>query len=230
MLYYLLFPLKDTFFGFNVFSYISFRGAGAAITALLISFLIGPKIIRTLSFYQIGETIRKTGPESHLKKEGTPTMGGIIVLLAIILPTILWSKIDNLYVIMILISTIWMGIIGFIDDYRKVILRDAKGLRARYKFPLQLAVATFTAFLVFDWVGLSHELTVPFFKLAQFELGWWYLPFAVCVIVGSSNAVNLTDGLDGLVSMPSIVAFGAYCFLAYVADFYWVPLLEAQKP
>ena len=99
MLYYLLFPLKDTFFGFNVFSYISFRGAGAAITALLISFLIGPKIIRTLSFYQIGETIRKTGPKSHLNKEGTPTMGGIIVLLAIILPTILWAKMDNKYIL-----------------------------------------------------------------------------------------------------------------------------------
>ena len=128
MLYYLLYPLKDIFFGFNVFSYISFRGAGAAITALLISFLIGPKIIRTLSFYQIGETIRKTGPESHLKKEGTPTMGGIILLLAIILPTILWSKLDNEYIILILISTTWMGIIGFLDDYLKIIKKYSTGL------------------------------------------------------------------------------------------------------
>ena len=121
MLYYLLYPLKDIFFGFNVFSYISFRGAGAAITALLISFLIGPKIIRTLSFHQIGETIRKTGPESHLKKEGTPTMGGIIVLLAISLPTILWAKMDNKYILLIVMATMWMGAIGFLDDYLKIV-------------------------------------------------------------------------------------------------------------
>ena len=133
MLYYLLYPLKETFFGFNVFSYISFRGAGAAITALLISFLIGPKIIRTLSFYQVGETIRTTGPKSHLHKEGTPTMGGIIVLLAIILPTILWAKIDNKHILLILMATIWMGGIGFLDDYLKVIKKYSRGLIARYK-------------------------------------------------------------------------------------------------
>ena len=140
MLYYLLFPLKDIFIGFNLFNYISFRAAGAAITALFISFLIGPRIIRTLSFYQIGETIRDSGPKSHLKKEGTPTMGGIIVLLAIILPTILWSRLDNQYIILILTSTLWMGIIGFIDDYLKVVKKYPKGLIARYKMMGQISL------------------------------------------------------------------------------------------
>jgi len=121
MFYHLLYPLRDFFFGFNVFGYISFRAVGAALTALIISFLFGPKIIRTLQSRQIGETIRLDGPESHLKKEGTPTMGGIIVLLAVILPTFLWAKVGDKHILLILLATMWMGIIGFLDDYLKVI-------------------------------------------------------------------------------------------------------------
>ena len=126
MLYELLYPLRELFFGFNIFQYISFRAIGAAITALLISFLIGPKIIRTLLVHQIGETIRKSGPASHQEKEGTPTMGGIIILLAIILPTILWARLDDRYILLILMATLWMGGIGFLDDYLKVIKKYQK--------------------------------------------------------------------------------------------------------
>ena len=133
MFYYLLYPLHEIFFGFNVFGYISFRAVGAALTALIISFLFGPKIIRTLQTYQIGETVRLDGPESHLKKEGTPTMGGIIVLLAVILPSFLWTKFTDKYMILILLSTIWMGCIGFLDDYLKVVKKYPKGLIAIYK-------------------------------------------------------------------------------------------------
>ena len=127
MFYHLLYPLRDVFFGFNIFGYISFRAVGAALSALIISFLFGPKIIRTLKSHQIGETIRSDGPESHLKKEGTPTMGGIIVLLAVILPTFLWAKLDDKHILLILLATMWMGAIGFLDDYLKVVKKYPRG-------------------------------------------------------------------------------------------------------
>ena len=133
MFYHLLYPLREIFFGFNVFGYISFRAIGAALSALIISFIFGPKIIRTLQSRQIGESIRLNGPESHLKKEGTPTMGGIIVLLAVILPTFLWAKLDSKHILLILFAIIWMGIIGFLDDYLKVIKKYPRGLIAKYK-------------------------------------------------------------------------------------------------
>ena len=140
MIYYLLYPLREIFFGFNVFGYISFRAVGAALTALIISFLFGPKIIRILQSRQIGETIRLDGPESHLKKEGTPTMGGIIVLLAVILPTCLWAKLADKHIQLILLATIWMGSIGFFDDYLKVIKKYPRGLIARYKLVGQISL------------------------------------------------------------------------------------------
>ena len=218
MLHYLLYPLKDVFFGFNVFNYITFRGAGAAITALLISFFIGPRIIRTLKFYQIGETIRKNGPESHLKKEGTPTMGGIIVLLAIILPTILWSKLDNEYIIIILISTIWMGFIGFLDDYLKIIKKYSKGLIARYKMFGQIILGLFIGISLHCIPTISEHATsisIPFIANGILDVGWLHIPLTIIVITGASNAVNLTDGLDGLATGLIAIVSITFAAIAY---------------
>ena len=226
MLYYLLYPLNDTFFGFNVFSYISFRGAGAAITALLISFLIGPKIIRTLSFYQIGETIRKTGPESHLKKEGTPTMGGIIILLAIILPTILWAKIDNKHILLILMATIWMGGIGFLDDYLKIVKKYSRGLIARYKLTGQITLGLIVGIIIIKYPDVTQHATaisIPFVANGTLDVGWFvYLLLSVLVITGTSNAVNITDGLDGLATGLIAIAtlvFGAISYATGRLDY-----------
>ena len=218
MLYYLLYPLKETFFGFNVISYISFRGAGAAITALLISFLIGPKIIRTLSFYQVGETIRTTGPKSHLHKEGTPTMGGIIVLLAIILPTILWAKIDNKHILLILMATIWMGGIGFLDDYLKVIKKYSRGLIARYKLIGQITLGLIVGFIISNYPATNQYVTsisIPFMANGSLDIGWLYIPLSVLVITGTSNAVNITDGLDGLATGLVAIATLVFGAIAY---------------
>ncbi len=226
MLYYLLFPLKDTFFGFNVFSYISFRGAGAAITALLISFLIGPKIIRTLSFYQIGETIRNNGPESHLKKEGTPTMGGIIVILSIILPTLLWAKLYNKHILLMLMATMWMGAIGFIDDYLKIVKKYSRGLIARYKLMGQIMLGLIVGIIVINYPDVTQHATaisIPFVANGILDVGWLvYLLLSVLVITGTSNAVNITDGLDGLatglVAIATLV-FGAISYATGRLDY-----------
>tara|TARA_Y100000590_G_C15725101_1_gene1014935 strand:+ start:1829 stop:2929 length:1101 start_codon:yes stop_codon:yes gene_type:complete len=219
MLYHLLSPLTDIFFGFNLLNYISFRAVGAAITALIISFLVGPKIIRTLSFYQIGETIRDFGPKSHLKKEGTPTMGGIIVLLAIILPTILWSKLDNLYVILILLSTIWMGFIGFIDDYLKVVIKYPKGLIARYKMvgQISLGILISIALSMYHLSFYTTSISIPFVANGLLDLGWLYIPLIIIVITGTSNAVNLTDGLDGLATGLVAIATLVFAAIAYAS-------------
>jgi len=165
MFYYLLYPLREIFFGFNVFGYISFRAVGAALTALIISFLFGPKIIRILQSRQIGETIRLDGPESHLKKEGTPTMGGIIVLLAVILPTFLWAKFTDKHIQLILLATIWMGAIGFLDDYLKVIKKYSRGLIARYKMIGQISLGLIVGSVLFYYPDSSQfatSISIPF--------------------------------------------------------------------
>jgi len=217
MLYYLLYPLHTEFIGFNVFRYITFRTFMATFTAMAIYFILGKRIIAYLTKKQFWQTVRDDGPVSHMDKRGTPTMGGLLLWFSVFISVLLWSRFLEPFVILAICLVVCFGAIGFIDDYRKVILRDPKGLRARYKFPLQLAVATLAMFVLYDVVGLSSDLAVPFFKGVRPELGLWYVPFAVLVIVGASNAVNLTDGLDGLVSVPSIVAFLAYGVLAYVA-------------
>ena len=217
MFYHLLYPLHEQFIGFNVLRYVTFRMFGALFTAMLIYFLFGNKIIRFLAKKQFWQTVRSDGPVTHMDKRGTPTMGGLLLLGAVFVSVLLWTRFDQLFVIVGLALILCFAAIGFLDDYRKVILRDAKGLRARYKFPLQVLVATVAALALFDGIGLSRELTLPFFKTITPDLGWWCYPFAVAVIVGASNAVNLTDGLDGLVSVPSIVAFLAYGILAYIA-------------
>ena len=214
MLYYLLHDY------FNVIKYISFRAAGAAITALFICFLIGPKIIRTLIVSHFGETIRKTGPESHLKKEGTPTMGGIIILMAIILPTFLWAKLSNPFIQIILVSVIWMGLIGFIDDYLKVLKKIKKGLIARYKMIGQIILGSLISYWIFqlpEFSNISTKISIPFLKNAEIDLGIIYPFLIILVISGTSNAVNLTDGLDGLAAGLLAICFTVFSAIAYIS-------------
>lgn len=222
MFYYLFFPLRDVVSGFNIFRYITFRAAGAAITALLISFVIGPIIIRKLKERQLGESIRKEGPQSHLKKEGTPTMGGLIILTSVVVPTLLWARIDNVYVLLILLTTLWMGIVGFIDDYLKVVKRLPRGLIGRYKLAGQVSLGIVLGAaiaLIPQFEGIAYVTTVPFFKNLELDLLHWaiYVPFVIIVITATSNSVNLTDGLDGLaIGLVGISAL-AWAGIAYIS-------------
>ena len=218
MLYYLLYPLREIFFGFNVFGYISFRAIGAAVTALIISFIFGPKIIRILQSRQIGETIRLDGPESHLKKEGTPTMGGIIVLLAVILPTFLWAKLTDMHIQLILLATMWMGAIGFLDDYLKVIKKYSSGLIARYKIVGQISLGFIVGTILFYYPDSSQfttSISIPFVANGSIDISWFYIPLVILVITGTSNAVNLTDGLDGLATGLVAIATLVFGAIAY---------------
>ncbi len=217
MLYHLLYPLHTEFSVLYVFKFITFRTIYAAITALVISFILGPWLIRTLSAMQIGQSIRRVGPESHFKKEGTPTMGGTLILLAIVLPTILWADLTNLYVWVTLLVTIGFGAVGFVDDYRKVKLKNSDGLSARAKMFWLLVITVAAGSLLYVYPEFETTLAFPFFKGLQPDLGWLYIPFVVLVIVGAGNAVNLTDGLDGLAIGPMIIASGTYLLFAYLA-------------
>ena len=217
MLLHLLYPLRDTISAFNVFRYITFRTIYASLTAFLICFFLGPWIIRKLGRLQIGQYIREDGPEAHLRKAGTPTMGGLLILLAITASTLLWADLTNRYVWIALWATIGFGIIGFTDDYLMQIKRRNKGLSGPVKFILQWVVAIVTAGMVYANSGFSTEIAVPFFKNIHPDLGWGYMVFAALVIIATSNAVNLTDGLDGLAIGPFIVASATYMVFAYVA-------------
>ncbi len=217
MLYHLLYPLHLDYSFFNVFRYITFRTIYAAITALLLCFVIGPWLIRELGSHQIGQTIRRDGPERHLAKEGTPTMGGLLIVLAAVVPTLLWANLTNPYIWIAVFVTVGYGTIGFIDDYKKVIRKDPKGMSARTKFLSQVVLATVAALLISTDIGIQAKVSVPFFKKLNPDLGMLYVPFIVLVIVGASNAVNLTDGLDGLAIGPSIIAAGTYMVFAYLA-------------
>jgi phospho-N-acetylmuramoyl-pentapeptide-transferase len=217
MLYHLLYPLHTEFSVLYVFRFITFRTIYAAITALVISFILGPWLIHQLSNLQIGQTIRKVGPESHFQKEGTPTMGGTLILLAIVLPTLLWADLTNVYVWVALLVTIGFGAVGFVDDYRKVKLRNSEGLSARHKMFWLLLIALAAALILFFYPPFQTTLAFPFFKGLRPDLGLFYIPFAMVVVVGASNAVNLTDGLDGLAIGPMIIAAGTYLIFAYVA-------------
>jgi phospho-N-acetylmuramoyl-pentapeptide-transferase len=217
MLYHLLYPLHTEFSVLYVFRFISFRAIYATITALVICFLLGPWLIEKLATLQIGQSIRKVGPESHFKKEGTPTMGGTLILLAIVLPTLLWADLRNLYVWVVLLVTVGYGAIGFVDDWRKVKKRNSDGLSARQKMFWQLLIALAAGLLLYGHPAFRTTLVFPFFKTLQPDLGLFYIPFAMLVIVGASNAVNLTDGLDGLAIGPMIIASGTYLLFAYFA-------------
>jgi len=217
MLYHLLYPLHTEFSVLYVFRFITFRTIYAAITALVISFILGPWLIRTLQEMQIGQSIRRVGPESHFKKEGTPTMGGTLILLAIVLPTLLWADLTNLYVWITLFVTVGFGAVGFVDDYRKVKKRNSDGLSARAKMFWLLVITISAGVALYAYPLFETTLVFPFFKSLRPDIGWFYIPFVVLVIVGSGNAVNLTDGLDGLAIGPMIIASGTYLLFAYLA-------------
>ena len=220
MLYYFLTPLTETFSAFNLFEYITFRAAFAAITALLISFIIGPWVIHILQKNQIGEEIRLTGPESHMKKRGTPTMGGVIILISVLLPTLLFAKLNNPMIQIIIVATIWMGIFGFIDDYLKVIKKIEKGLIARYKMAGQITLGAIVSLWIFntpEFAEFSTKTTVPFLKNVEIDLGLFYPLMIILVITGTSNAVNLTDGLDGLAAGLLAICFTVFAAIAYIS-------------
>jgi phospho-N-acetylmuramoyl-pentapeptide-transferase len=200
MLYHLFYPLHTVFSGFNVFKYITFRSAGAVITAILVSFALGPRMIDWLRRLKVGQQVRDDGPRTHLNKQGTPTMGGLLIIAAITASVVLWSDLTNVYVWVVLFATLAFGGIGFWDDYLKVVKRRSTGLRAKHKFGLQIAASLLIGLFLYYNPGdpNSTHLSVPLMKRLFIDLGWFYIPFAVVVIVGSSNAVNLTDGLDGL--------------------------------
>jgi phospho-N-acetylmuramoyl-pentapeptide-transferase len=220
MLYLLLFPLADEFAVLNVIRYLTFRTGGAVLTALVISFVFGPAFIRMLSARQNGgQPIREDGPENHLlTKRGTPTMGGFLILMALSLSTLLWADLSNGFVWMALLVTIGYGTIGFLDDYRKVVLRNSRGLPGRIKLLLQVAIALIAAV----WITMLTQdslrlmLAVPFFKDVLIDLGWGFFVLAALVMVGTSNAVNLTDGLDGLAIVPMMIAAGVFALIAYL--------------
>jgi len=219
MFYHLFYPLRNFVSGLNLFSYISFRAASAAILALLISFIIGPRIIRFLQRKQIGETIREDGPQTHKKKAGTPTMGGIIILIAILVPTLLFARLDNIYVWLITLATIWMGLVGFLDDYLKVVKKMPKGLIARYKLVGQVTLGLIIGLILFfypDFRDIRSLSTVPFLKDYEINFGYLYIPMVIFVITAMSNAVNLTDGLDGLaIGLVGITAL-AWVGISYI--------------
>jgi len=217
MFYHLLYPLHTTISVFNVFRYITFRTIYASLTAFMICFLLGPWVIRKLSEMQVGQYIREDGPEAHHKKAGTPTMGGTLIIFSIVVSTLLWSNLTNRYVWIILMVTIGYGVIGFIDDYLMQVKKQSKGLSARNKLLLQVLLALTAGVLVYSGSDFNTEVTVPFFKNITPDLGFVYIFFAALVIVGTSNAVNLTDGLDGLAIGPITIAATTYMFFAYVA-------------
>ncbi|SLM30691.1 phospho-N-acetylmuramoyl-pentapeptide transferase [Desulfamplus magnetovallimortis] len=202
----------------NIFRYITFRTIYGGLTAFLICFILGPYVIKRLSRMQIGQFIQADGPKSHLEKEGTPTMGGILILFSIISSILLWARLDNYYVTIILLSILSFGMIGFIDDYMMLIKKRNMGLTAKGKFMLQVAVAGGISWLIYNCPDFSTRITIPFLKTLSPDLGMWYIPFATLIIVGTSNAVNLTDGLDGLAIGPIIIAAVTYMLFAYVAS------------
>jgi len=227
MLYHLLLPLQDYFSAFNVFRYISFRSAGAAITAVLFSFLVGPLIIRKLHSMQIGEMIRPSGPKTHESKAGTPTMGGLIIIGSILVPTLLFGRLDNIYIQMMMLSVIWMGAVGFIDDYLKAVKKSKDGLIARYKLLGQISLGLILGVVMIlhpEFKDFRTSTTFPFFKDLTIDLrAWWiYIPFVIFVITATSNSVNLSDGLDGLASGLMAIAALVFAGIAYItgrADF-----------
>jgi phospho-N-acetylmuramoyl-pentapeptide-transferase len=216
VLYHLLYPLHTTISVFNVFRYITFRTIYASLTAFLICFFLGPWVIRKLSYMQIGQYVRDDGPQTHLKKAGTPTMGGTLIIFSIMVSTLLWANLTNYFVWIVLLVTAGYGGIGFVDDYLMQIKKQSKGLTVRKKLLLQAILALFTGTLVYVSPDFSTRITIPFFKNISPDLGWGYVLFAALVIIGTSNAVNITDGLDGLAIGPFIIASATYMVFAYV--------------
>ncbi len=225
VLYELLYPLRDQIFAFNVFRYITFRAAYAAVTAFMLAVLVGPWMIAKLRERGIVKYVRAEGPEAHQSKTGTPTMGGLLILASIVIPTLLWADLGSREVLVALGATVALGAIGFLDDYLQVVRRQNRGLVGRAKLIGQIAIGVlvgWAALSILDRPEFATRTTVPFLKERMIDLGWFYIPFVVIVLTGSSNAVNLTDGLDGLaigVSVFSAIAFAGLSYLSGHARF-----------
>lgn len=219
MLLYLADYLTQFNSGFSVFQYLTLRAILGILTALAISFIVGPVMIRRLTHHQIGQTVRSDGPQSHLSKAGTPTMGGTLLLVAVAVSTLLWANLDNRYVWIVILVTLLFGLIGFYDDYKKLVLKDSRGLSARYKYLWQSLVGAGAAYALYSTSSLPAEtqLIIPFVKSVVIDMGPWFVLLSYFVIVGTSNAVNLTDGLDGLAIMPTVLVAGALGVFAYAS-------------
>ncbi len=216
MLYHLLYPFASEFSAFNVFRYITFRTGAATLTALFISFMVGQPLIRWLERMRVGQPIRAIGPD-HKSKEGTPTMGGLLILLSLLVSVLLWANLDNRFIWIVIGITSGYGLLGFIDDYRKVKQGHSGGISARTKLFWQTLMAVVVALAIYSHPDFDAHLAVPFFKNFTPYLGVFYVPLAAFVIVATSNAVNLTDGLDGLAIGPVLVAGGTFLILAYAS-------------
>ncbi len=217
MLYLLLYPLHTQFSFLNVFRYLSFRIIYAAVTAFLVAFVLAPWLIRKFQEIRMGQHVRDDGPSRHLAKTGTPTMGGLLILFSVFLSTFLWADLTNRYVWLVSLAVLGFGLVGFADDYLKFTGARSHGLMARQKILGQVLVALIVSVGFYFLPAYSTKLSVPFFKSFTPDLGLFYIPFAILVIVGASNAVNLTDGLDGLAVGPVMIAAMAYTIVAYVA-------------
>jgi phospho-N-acetylmuramoyl-pentapeptide-transferase len=235
VLYFLLYPLVKYFSGFNVFKYITFRAAYAAIAALLISFLAGPLLIRKLKKLKLGQKVRDDGPKTHLAKSGIPTMGGILIILSIVSAVILFMDPANLFTWLILVAAIGFGAIGFIDDFLKITRKNSKGLIARYKLIGQFVVSLAIVMILYlNRQDLTTELYLPFLKNPVIDLSWLYIPFAVVILMGCANAVNFTDGLDGLASGLVIFVGLSFAILSYLTgrvdmtDYLNIPYMEGS--
>jgi len=216
MLYHLLYPMAEHFGGFNVVRYITFRTAAATLTALFVCFVLGPWVIRGLGALHVGQPIREIGPD-HQAKEGTPTMGGLLILLSLAVSVLLWSDLTNRMVWIVLGLTIGYGVLGFMDDYKKVTEGSSAGISARTKILWQVLMAVIVGFAIYSDPAFDHELAVPFFKTFTPNIGAVYVPLAAFIIVAASNGVNLTDGLDGLAIGPVMITAGVFLILAYAA-------------
>ncbi|MFH1645263.1 MAG: phospho-N-acetylmuramoyl-pentapeptide-transferase [Candidatus Omnitrophota bacterium] len=221
MFYQFLYPLRDLFFGFNIFRYITFRTIAALITAFILSIILGPLIIKLLRHFNIGQHVRDESQAPgiyplHKHKEGTPTMGGLIMLIAIVASTVLWARLDNYYVLLTLFSTVWLGGVGFIDDYIKLKEQDSSGLTTKTKLLGQVIIGLIVGFILFFDKNIDSTVHFPFFKNAVYNIGIFYILFVTLVIVAASNSVNLTDGLDGLAVGCIIMVAFSYTAVSYI--------------
>ena len=216
MIYHLLYPLSDTYSWLNVFRYITFRTIYATITALAICFVLGPWVIGKLQAFSIGQPIRHDGPNSHLAKKGTPTMGGVLIIFSVVVSVLLWSRLTVGYVWIMLMVTGGFGLIGFFDDCRKL-SNGSKGVPKRLRLAGEIILALVVSFILYLDPHFSSNMTIPFFKTLLPDLGWGYVIFSTFIIVGAANAVNLTDGLDGLAISPATICFATYLLFAYFA-------------
>jgi phospho-N-acetylmuramoyl-pentapeptide-transferase len=217
VLFHLLYPLHIDYSFFNVFRYITFRTIYATVTALVICFIVGPWLIQKLQAMRIGQPIREDGPNSHLAKQGTPTMGGVLIIFAVVISTLLWANLTVQYIWLVLLVFLGYGLIGFLDDYRKLTRSNSKGVPGKVRLAGEIAIALFVGAILYVKPDFSSQVTIPFFKTVLLDLGWGYILLSVFIIVGAANAVNLTDGLDGLAIGPAITCFITYLLFAYFA-------------